>query len=110
MGVGATAVAVSSSYLFGDEANLTPPLPGYVTVSLSTSYQLTDHIQLFAWAANITNARTTRSGIVFLPTSSVLRAGARGDQSAQLQPGRACWRFWRCAYFLSNHHPRIACN
>ena len=45
--VGATAVGASSSYLFGDEANLTARLPGYFVVNLSTSYQLTDHIQIF---------------------------------------------------------------
>jgi iron complex outermembrane receptor protein len=75
--VGATAIAASSASLFGDEANLTPPLPGYVTVNLSTSYQLTDHIQLFAWAQNITNARYYTFG-TFSPTSSVFLAQAPG--------------------------------
>jgi iron complex outermembrane receptor protein len=75
--VGATAVAASSSRLFGDEANLTPPLPGYFTVNLSTSYQLTEHVQLFAWAQNITNARYYTFG-TFSPTSSVFIAQAPG--------------------------------
>ena len=75
--IGATAVAASSSYLFGDEANLTPPLPGYVTMNISTSYQLTEHIQLFAWAQNITNARYYTFG-TFSPTSSVFLAQAPG--------------------------------
>ena len=30
--VGATAIAASSAYLFGDEANVTSPLPGYFTM------------------------------------------------------------------------------
>jgi len=68
--VGATAVGVSTAFLFGDEANLTAPLPGYFTVDLNTSYQLTDHVQLFAWAQNITNARYYTFG-TFSPTSSV---------------------------------------
>ena len=68
--LGATAIGVSSAYLFGDEANLTPPLPGYFTIDLNTSYQLTDHVQLFAWGQNITNARYYTYG-TFAPTSSV---------------------------------------
>ncbi len=62
--------ASPAAYLFGDEANLTPPLPGYFTLDLNTSYQLTDHVQLFAWAENITNARYYTFG-TFSPTSSV---------------------------------------
>jgi iron complex outermembrane recepter protein len=75
--VGATAIAASSSYLFGDEANLNAPLPGYFTLNLNTSYQLTDHMQLFAWAQNITNARYYTFG-TFSPTTSVRLAQAPG--------------------------------
>jgi iron complex outermembrane recepter protein len=75
--VGATAIAASSAYLFGDEANLTRPLPGYFTLNLSTSYQVTEHVQLFAWAENITNARYYTFG-TFSPTSSVFVAQAPG--------------------------------
>jgi len=73
--VGATGIAASGAYLFGDEANLTPKLPGYVTVNLSTTYQLTEHIQLFAWAQNVTNQRYYTYG-TFSPTSSVFLAQA----------------------------------
>lgn len=75
--VGATAIAASGAYLFGDEANLTPRLPGYFTLDLSTTYQLTDHVQLFAWAQNITNAQYYTYG-TFSPTSSVFLAQAPG--------------------------------
>jgi outer membrane receptor protein involved in Fe transport len=75
--VGATVVAASGAYLFGDEANLTPALPGYVTLNLSTTWQVTDHVQLFAWAENITNARYYTYG-TFSPTSSVFLAQAPG--------------------------------
>jgi iron complex outermembrane receptor protein len=75
--VGATAIGASTAFLFGDEANLTPPLPGYFTMNLSTSYQLTDNIQLFAWAQNITNARYNTFG-TFSPTSSVFLSQAPG--------------------------------
>jgi outer membrane receptor protein involved in Fe transport len=73
--VGATAVGVSSSYLFGDEANLTQQLPGYFVVNLSTSYQVTDHIQLFASIENVTDQRYYLYG-TFSPTSSVSIAQA----------------------------------
>ena len=46
-------------------------------MNLSTSYQLTDNIQLFAWAQNITNARYYTFG-TFSPTSSVFLAQAPG--------------------------------
>jgi iron complex outermembrane recepter protein len=75
--VGASAILASSSYLFGDEANLTAPLPGYFTMNLSTSYQLTRNVQLFAWVENITNARYYTFG-TFSPTSSVFLAQAPG--------------------------------
>jgi len=73
--LGATAVGASSSYLFGDEANLTPRLPGYVVVNLNSSYQLTDHIQLFALIENVTAQRYYVYG-TFSPTSSVFIAQA----------------------------------
>jgi outer membrane receptor protein involved in Fe transport len=73
--VGATGVGVTSSYLFGDEANLTPKLPGYFVVNLSTSYQITDHIQLFGSIENVTNQRYYVYG-TFSPTSSVAIAQA----------------------------------
>ncbi len=75
--VGASAIYASSAFLFGDEANLTPPLPGYFTMNLTTSYQLTKNVQLFAWAENITNARYYTFG-TFSPTSSVFLAQAPG--------------------------------
>ena len=75
--VGATAIGASTAFLFGDEANLTPPLPGYFTLNLSTSYQLTNNIQLFAWAQNITNARYYTFG-TFSPTSAVFLSQAPG--------------------------------
>ncbi len=75
--VGATAIAASSTFLFGDEANLTPQLPGYFTMNVSTTYQLTDNVQLFGWAQNITNARYYTFG-TFSPTGSVFIAQAPG--------------------------------
>ena len=75
--VGASAVAASGAYLFGDEANLTPKLPAYFTLNLNTTYQLTDHVQLFAFAQNITNTQYYTFG-TFSPTSAVFLAQAPG--------------------------------
>jgi outer membrane receptor protein involved in Fe transport len=75
--VGATLLAGSGQYLFGDEANLTPPLAGYVTLGASMSYRLLPNLELFAWAQNITDTRYYTFG-TFSPTSSVFIAQAPG--------------------------------
>ena len=81
--VGGTAIVASGAFLFGDEANLTPKLTPYFTLNLTTSYQLTKNVQLFALVQNVTNERYSTFG-TFSPTSSVLsRPGAGGNQSAQ---------------------------
>jgi iron complex outermembrane receptor protein len=73
--VGGVVIAQSGQYLFGDEANLTPQLPGFVTLNLSTSYQLTPHVQFFASVENVTDAKYYTYG-TFSPTSSVFLAQA----------------------------------
>ena len=73
--VGALGIAASGAYLFGDEANLTPKLPGYYTLNLSTTYQITKNIQLFAWANNVTDQHYYTFG-TFAPTGSVFLAQA----------------------------------
>jgi iron complex outermembrane recepter protein len=73
--VGAVAIAQSGAYLFGDEANLTPKLPGYVTLNLGTSYQLTPHIQIFGSVENVTDTKYYSFG-TFSPTTGVFLAQA----------------------------------
>jgi iron complex outermembrane recepter protein len=73
--VGAAAIAASGAYLFGDEANLTPKLPGYFTLDLNTSYQVTKNIQIFGLAQNVTGARYYTYG-TFSPVGSVFLAQA----------------------------------
>jgi len=75
--VGLTGVAASGAYLFGDEANLTPKLPGYYTLNFSTHYQLDKSTQLFAWVNNLTNQKYYTFG-TFSPTSSVFLVQAPG--------------------------------
>ena len=67
--------AQSGRYLFGDQANLTPRLPGFVTLNISSVYQVTPHIKLFAAVENATNAKYYTYG-TFSPTSSVFLAQA----------------------------------
>jgi iron complex outermembrane receptor protein len=75
--LGATAILASGQVLFGDEANLTPRLPGHATLNLDTSYQVTKRIQLFALARNVTAQRYSTFG-TFSPTASVFLSQAPG--------------------------------
>ena len=65
--IGLSATAQTSSYLYGDEANLTEPLPGYAVLDLTTSYQLTQSLQIFANIDNITDTKYYNYG-GFSPT------------------------------------------
>ena len=73
--VGAVGIYQSGQYLFGDPSNLTPRLPGFVTLNLNTQYQATPNIQLFALVDNVNDARYYTYG-TFSPTSSVFLAQA----------------------------------
>jgi iron complex outermembrane receptor protein len=68
--IGGVLIAQSGQFLVGDEANLTPQLPAFFTLNLSSSYQVTPHVQLFASVENVTNERYYTFG-TFSPTSSV---------------------------------------
>ncbi len=71
--VGGDGVLQSGQYLFGDEANLTPRLPGYFVMNLHTSYDVTPHFQVFANAQNVLDRRYYTYG-TFSPTNSVFLA------------------------------------
>ena len=73
--IGGVLIAQSGQFLFGDEANLTPQLPGFFTLNLSTSYQLTPHVQLFASVENVTDEKYYTFG-TFSPTTSVFLSQA----------------------------------
>jgi outer membrane receptor protein involved in Fe transport len=75
--IGLTAIAGSSQALFGDEANLTKPLPGYFVLNVNTSYQITPNIQLFGSVQNVLDSKYYLYG-TFSPTSSIAFAGAPG--------------------------------
>jgi outer membrane receptor protein involved in Fe transport len=60
----------TGQYLFGDEANLTPRLPGFFVMNLHSTYDLTPRLQLFASAQNVLDRRYYTYG-TFSPTNSV---------------------------------------
>ncbi len=65
----------SGQYLVGDEANLTPRLPGFFVMNLRASYDITPWFQLFANAQNVLDRRYYTFG-TFAPTNSVYLAQA----------------------------------
>ena len=73
--VGGAGIYQSSQYLFGDRANLTPRLPGFVTLNFNTQYQLTPNIQLFGLVETVNDAKYYTYG-TFSPTSSIFLAQA----------------------------------
>ncbi len=50
---GADLIASSGQYFYGDENNSNPKLAGYAKVNLHTSYDLTDHIQIYGLIDNL---------------------------------------------------------
>jgi outer membrane receptor protein involved in Fe transport len=68
--VGGNTVLQSAQYRFGDEANLTKPVGGYVTVNLNTSYRITHYITVFGILNNALNQRYDTYG-TFGPIADV---------------------------------------
>jgi outer membrane receptor protein involved in Fe transport len=74
--------------LFGDEANLTSPVGGYVVLNLNTQYQITPHIEVFGLVQNALNAKYETYG-TFSDTASipiVEVAGASNTRSLSPAP------------------------
>jgi outer membrane receptor protein involved in Fe transport len=68
--IGLTGTAQTSAYMYGDEANLNRPLPGYVVLNLDMQYQVTKRLQLFANLDNFTCAKYYNYG-TFSPLGAV---------------------------------------
>lgn len=68
--IGFTGTAQTSSFLYGDEANKTAPLPGFAVLNLDTQYQLSRQLQLFGNIDNVTDARYYQYG-TFSPVGAV---------------------------------------
>ncbi|HEY2538953.1 MAG TPA: TonB-dependent receptor [Stellaceae bacterium] len=75
--VGGSGIYASGQFLFGDEANLTPPTPPYFVVNLNARYQVTRNLQFFALLQNAFDATYYTFG-TFSPTSSIPIAQAPG--------------------------------
>jgi outer membrane receptor protein involved in Fe transport len=63
--VGLEIAAFSDQYFAGDEANVARPLPAYWVANLRTSYQITDHIQVFGLVNNLFNRRFATYGTFY---------------------------------------------
>ncbi len=73
--VGFNAYAQTSTFLFGDESNQEKPLPGYFTLNLTTTYQITPKLQLFGEIDNVTDTTYFNYG-TFSPVGGVFVAQA----------------------------------
>jgi outer membrane receptor protein involved in Fe transport len=62
---GADLIAASSQYFYGDENNSNAPLAGYAKVNLHTSYDVTDHIQIYGLIDNLFDTRFGTYGTYF---------------------------------------------
>ncbi|MEP9371687.1 TonB-dependent receptor [Mesorhizobium sp. KR1-2] len=69
--VGGNVLAVGSQNFGGDESNENPKLPGYATVDLHTTYQITKNMQFHAEIENLFNTKYYLNGTYFDNTSSV---------------------------------------
>jgi iron complex outermembrane receptor protein len=66
--LGGSLVLVSSSFYRGDESNQNPQLPGHHTLSLRTSYQVTESFEIFANVQNLLDERYSTFGLYSDPT------------------------------------------
>jgi len=66
--IGATLSILGPSFYRGDEDNLNAQLPGYTLASLRTSYQISQHVAVFANIQNLFDRRYSTFGILGDPT------------------------------------------
>ncbi len=62
---GADLLAATSQFFYGDESNINAPLPGYVTVDINTSYDVTEHVQIYGLIDNLFDSRYGLFGTFF---------------------------------------------
>ncbi len=75
---GADVIAASSQFFFEDAANLERPLAGYAKVNLHSSYDITDHIQVYGLIENLTDSRYSLYGTYFSVEDANNVSGATG--------------------------------
>jgi outer membrane receptor protein involved in Fe transport len=90
LSAGVNVIANGGQYLRGDEANLLPPLPGYVVVNGRVSYRFWSHADVFVLANNILDAKYSRFGVLGDATEVL---GPTYDSARFLGPGapRSAW-------------------
>ncbi len=66
--VGGGVTYESSQYFRGDESNQMKPLPGYASVNLHASYEVTDRIEVFANLVNAFDSNYQTFGVLGDPT------------------------------------------
>jgi len=90
LSAGVNVIANSGQYLRGDEANLLPPVPGYIVVNGRLAYRFWSHADVFFLANNIFDAKYARFGVLGNATDVL---GPTFDNRRFLGPGapRAGW-------------------
>jgi iron complex outermembrane recepter protein len=63
--IGADVVYRSSEYYYGDEINSFPPISGFATLNLRTSYQATKNIEIFGLVNNALDYRGATYGTLY---------------------------------------------
>ena len=63
--VGAAVLAVSNQVFLGDEANQNARLPGYATVNIRTSYDITKNVQVYGIFNNVLDKHYATHGTYF---------------------------------------------
>ncbi|MGD9785608.1 MAG: TonB-dependent receptor [Hyphomicrobiaceae bacterium] len=88
--VGADLIAASGQHFFGDDANLLGKLGGYTRVDVSTSFEVNDHIELYAYANNIFDRKYGLFGTLFEADEApgeVVAPGFMFDDPRSVVPG-----------------------
>jgi iron complex outermembrane recepter protein len=62
---GADFIAVGDQFFFGDDSNQNKELGGYAKVNIHTSYDVTDHVQVYGLVNNLFDAHYGTSGVYF---------------------------------------------
>ncbi|HLJ64882.1 MAG TPA: TonB-dependent receptor, partial [Stellaceae bacterium] len=82
---GADLLVASGQFLRGDEANQNPEIPGYAVVNLHSSYDITEHIQIFGLIQNLFDERYDTFGL-FFNTASIPSLGLTNPRSLSPAP------------------------
>lgn len=75
--VGSDLVAATDQFFRGDEANNNTPIPGYWRVDLHSSYDITDHIQIYGLVKNLFDQKYGLYGTYF-DTEKATEASTEG--------------------------------